>query len=77
MTTFEVNGGISQAPAPVLYKLDCALRRERDPVRREQIVSLMRFIRNGISGNFLERQAAIVENRKPRYRVRAQGEVAA
>lgn len=62
----------------VLYHtLDCARRRERDPVRREQIVNLMRFVREGVSGNFLERQMAIVEARRPRYRVAAKTEVQA
>lgn len=56
------------------YHLDCQLRRERDETRRLQLAHLMGFARNGITGNFLERQTAIVENRRPRYRVAAKTE---
>lgn len=68
--------GLSPEVRKVHRTLDRQLRNEATETRRTQITHLMGFVRNGISGNFLERQRAIVENRKPRYRVAAKTEVA-
>lgn len=62
---------------PLYHTLDCQQRRSSDETEHEKILFLMRHIRDGSSGNFLERQRAIVENRRPRYRVAAKTEVLA
>lgn len=55
----------------LVYTLDCRSRREKDPTERMKIEFLMRHHRGGATPRFLERQTAIVEGRKPRYRVPA------
>lgn len=73
MTTFEANRGISQAPAPIHYVLDCALRNERDATRRMQLGLRMGMEREGSTPAFKARQDAIL---RPRYRVAAKTEAA-
>jgi len=43
-----------------LYQLDCQLRREKDPTRREQIKLLMAQIREGAPDANLKRQVELM-----------------
>ncbi|TXG96565.1 MAG: hypothetical protein E6R08_09170 [Nevskiaceae bacterium] len=60
-----------------VYPLDCESRRTDDKTRQMQLTVLMAHLKNGTLAGFLERQAAIVEGRKPRYRAKAGREVLA
>jgi hypothetical protein len=58
----------------LFYRLDCALRRERDATRRMQFALRMGMEREGSTPAFKARQDAIL---RPRYRVAAKTEVQA
>lgn len=76
MSTIETDKEFSQAPAPLHYTLDCALRRERDETRRLQLALRMGMEREGSTPAFKARQDAILRSRN-RIRAKAGREVLA
>lgn len=54
------------------YAIDCHLRREKDPTKRQQLMLLLAMVKNDdLPRQYLSRQMAIMTAAKPRVRVQA------